>query len=98
MSWRRIHAGIAEVESAGASGVEAAGRQRALGAGRKCAGEKDPALKAALERLLDPATRRDPKGPLLWTTLSAAYLSAALVERGPAASERTVNRLLHELG
>ena len=98
MSRRRIHAGMAEVESAGSGGVEATGRQRAPGAGRKRAEEKDPGLKAALERLLDPTTRGDPGGPLRWTTLSAAHLSAALAEQGRAASERTVNRLLHELG
>ena len=89
---------MAEVESAGAGGVEATGRQRAPGAGRKRAEEKDPGLKAALERLLDPTTRGDPEGPLRWTTLSASHLSAALAEQGRAASERTVNRLLHDLG
>ena len=97
MSRSRIHAGLREIDSAGPGGVEATGRQRAKGGGRKCAEDKDPGLKEALERLLDPATRGDPEGPLRWTTLSAARLSAALAEQGHMASERTVNRLLHDL-
>ena len=51
--------------------------------------ERDPGLAAALERQLDPVTRGDPEGPLRWTCSSAA---------GHAVSERTVNRLLRELG
>ena len=98
MSRSRIHAGLREIDSAGPGGVEATGRQRAKGGGRKRAEDKDPGLKEALERLLDPATRGDPEGPLRWTTLSAARLSAALAEQGHVASERTVNRLLHDLG
>ncbi len=98
MSRSRIRSGMLEVESAGAGGVAATGRQRAPGGGRKRAEEKDPGLAAALRRLLDPATRGDPEGPLLWTTLSAAHLSSALAKEGHAASERTVNRLLHDLG
>ena len=98
MSRSRIHAGLRELESAGPGGIEATARQRTPGAGRKRAEEKDPGLKAALDRLVEPTTRGDPTGPLRWTTLSAARLSAALAEQGRAASERTVNRLLHEQG
>ena len=98
MSRSRIHAGLREIDSAGPGGVEATGRQRAKGGGRKRAEEKDPGLSEALEKLLEPTTRGDPEGPLRWTTLSAAHLSAALAEQGHAASERTVNRLLHDLG
>ena len=64
MSRSRIHAGLREIDSAGPGGVEATGRQRAKGGGRKRAEDKDPGLKEALERLLDPATRGDPEGPL----------------------------------
>ncbi len=81
-----------------AAGVDASDRQRAPGAGRKRAEERDPGLAKALERLVDPATRGDPAGPLLWTSLSAARLAAALQEQGRQVSERTVNRLLHEMG
>ena len=81
-----------------AAGVDASDRQRAPGAGRKRAEERDPGLAKALERLVDPATRGDPAGPLLWTSLSAARLAAALQEQGRQVSERTVNRLLHDMG
>ncbi len=98
MSRSRIHAGLREIDSAGPGGVSSSGRQRAPGAGRKRVEEKDAGLVEALRRLVDPATRGDPTGPLLWTTLSAARLSEALGKEGHPASERTVNRLLHDLG
>ena len=50
------------------------------------------------ERLVDPATRGDPTGPLRWTCSSAARLSRELQEAGHRVSERSVNRLLHALG
>ena len=37
-------------------------------------------------------------GPLLWTCSSAARLATELAAAGHPVSERTVNRLLHELG
>ena len=43
-------------------------------------------------------TRGDPMSPLRWTCKSAAKLAAELRARGHAVSERTVNRLLHDLG
>ena len=43
-------------------------------------------------------TRGDPMSPLRWTCKSAAKLAAELQAQGHAASERTVNRLLHALG
>lgn len=98
MSRRRIHAGLRELREAGPGGVESTGRQRRAGAGRKRVEEKDPGLAGALKRLVDPATRGDPGGPLLWTSLSAARLAAELTRRGRAVSERTVNRMLHDLG
>ena len=98
MSRSRVHSGLREIGSAGPGGVSSSGRQRAPGGGRKRVGEKDAGLVEALRRLVDPATRGDPTGPLLWTTLSAARLSDALAKEGHPASERTVNRLLHDLG
>ena len=68
------------------------------GAGRKPLTDRDPKLAHALERLVDPVTRGDPMGPLLWTCSSAARLATELTAAGHPVSERTVNRLLHELG
>ena len=47
---------------------------------------------------MDPATRGDPEGPLLWTSLSTEKLAAALRERGHEVSGRTVARMLREKG
>jgi len=52
----------------------------------------------SLETLVDPVTPGDPMLLLRWTCKSAAKLAAALQAQGHAVSERTVNRLLHELG
>ena len=50
---------------------------------------RDPRLAHALERLVDPVTRGDPMGPLLWTCSSAARLAGELQTAGHPVSERT---------
>ena len=72
--------------------------QQRRGAGRKRLTAHDQTLANALERLVDPVTRGDPMGPLLWTCSSAGRLATELAGAGHPVSERTVNRLLHELG
>jgi transposase len=73
-------------------------RLRRPGGGRRPLIDSDPQLLRVLESLVDPVTRGDPMSPLRWTCKSAAHLAAELQEQGYAVSERTVNRLLHELG
>jgi DNA-binding phage protein len=73
-------------------------RVRDPGGGRKPLGARDPALVQALETLVEPVTRGDPMSLLRWTCKSAAKLAAALQAQGHRVSERTVNRLLHDLG
>jgi len=73
-------------------------RVRRPGGGRKALVDHDPELLHDLEALVDPVTRGDPMSPLRWTCKSAAKLAAELRARGHAASERSVNRLLHGLG
>jgi len=73
-------------------------RLRRPGGGRKPLVDHDPDLLRELETLVDPVTRGDPMSPLRWTCKSAAKLAAELQALGHAASERTVNRLLHALG
>jgi transposase len=73
-------------------------RLRRPGGGRRPLIESDPQLLQDLERLVEPVTRGDPMSPLRWTGKSAARLADELQEQGYAVSERTVNRLLHELG
>ena len=97
MSRTTIRAGIRELdEPADEQSIE--GRQRNRGGGRKSLTHHDPDLAAALEKLVNPVTRGDPMSPLLWTCRSAAKLAEQLSAEGHKVSERTVNRLLHELG
>ena len=94
-----IHAGLKELDAGATAGAQAdGGRLRRPGAGRRPLTARDPKLTQALERLVDPVTRGDPMGPLLWTCSSAARLAEELQAAGHPVSERTVNRLLHELG
>jgi len=74
------------------------GRSRRAGGGRKSALHKDPALAAALDALVDPATRGDPESPLRWTCRSTRNLAAALTAAGHPVSERTVAALLAQDG
>jgi hypothetical protein len=95
-----IRAGLQELALAGtAPGAQAPPeRLRRPGGGRKPLGMRDPHLVHALETLVDPVTRGDPRSLLRWTCKSAAQLAAALQAQGHPVSERTVNRLLHDLG
>ena len=62
-----IMAGLTELELSAKSRVVAAARVRSPGGGRRTLIQTDPGLLAALERLIDPATRGDPMSPLRWT-------------------------------
>jgi Rhodopirellula transposase DDE domain len=73
-------------------------RLRRRGGGRKPLSMHDPHLLHALETLVAPVTRGDPMSLLRWTCKSASQLAAALRAQGHPVSERTVNRLLHDLG
>ena len=99
MSRGTVRAGVRELDLARPPEPRAGGaRVRAPGGGRKALVDRDPGLVQALEHLLDAFTRGDPPGPLRWTCSSAARLAEQLGAEGHRASERTVNRLLHELG
>ncbi len=71
-------------------------RVRRTGGGRKPLRERDPALVAALEALVDPDTRGDPMSPLRWTCKSTRNLAEALTQQGHPVSEWVVRKLLHE--
>jgi transposase len=73
-------------------------RVRKPGGGRKKLAETDPQLAVRLAELVDPVTRGDPMSLLVWTTKSTRNLAAALTKMGHAVSDRTVARMLHELG
>ena len=100
LSRATVRAGLQELAPpATATGLQTPpGRLRRPGGGRKPLGTRDPHLVQALETLVDPVTRGDPMSLLRWTCKSAANLAAALQAQGHTVSERTVNRLLHDLG
>ena len=74
------------------------GRLRRPGGGRKPATVTDPDLQAALERLVDPATRGDPQSPLRWTCKSTRQLAEELTRQDHPVSARTVAGLLKAAG
>jgi hypothetical protein len=95
VSWQTVADGAAELAS---GQVAPAGRVRRPGAGRKKLAETDPGLVPALLALVEDSSRGDPGSPLLWTTKSAAHLSAELTAQGHACSPQTAWRLLREQG
>ena len=90
-----VRRGIRELDT----GVSpSTGRQRRIGAGRKRAEVVDPAIKAALERLVEPESRGDPQSPLRWTCKSTRRLAKELTAQGHAVGPTTVRQLLKEAG
>ena len=99
MSPNTINKGLAELAMrAVAPESPLSGRLREPGGGRKSAVDADPELSAALERLVDPATRGDPMSPLRWTCKSTMQLAGELTRQGHTVSARTVGRLLKAAG
>ena len=74
------------------------GRIRRPGGGRKSAKQKDPALMADLEKLVEPTTRGDPESCLRWTSKSVRKLAEELARMGHEVSYPVVAELLHEMG
>jgi transposase len=100
LSRMTIRAGLRQLDLPGRPTEPGAAdeRLRRPGGGRKPLVDHDTVLLRDLETLVDPVTRGDPMSPLRWTCKSAARLAAELRAEGHAVSERTVNRLLHDLG
>ena len=73
-------------------------RIRAAGGGRKPLTASDPGLQAALEALVDPATRGHPESPLRWTCKSTGTLAEQLRRQQHPVSDRTVAALLKAAG
>jgi transposase len=94
LSRTTIHRGLAERDENG----QADTRIRQAGGGRKSVVDHSPEILAALEALVEPATRGDPMSPLRWTCKSTRPLAAALERQGYSISPPTVASLLHNLG
>jgi hypothetical protein len=94
-----IRKGLAEVERRPRRFDDALSpRIRRVGGGRKSRTQSDPGLLAALQALVDPATRGDPRSPLRWTSKSTATLARELTRQHHPVSPRTVGRLLRKAG
>jgi transposase len=91
-----VTAAVAEL--AGGGEDSATRRVRRAGAGRPPTSERDRGVVAALDRLVDPATRGDPESPLRWTSKSTRTLADELGAQGHSVAPRTVAKLLHESG
>ncbi|HAP90540.1 MAG TPA: ISAzo13 family transposase, partial [Arthrobacter bacterium] len=89
-----IARGVREAEG----NPEPQARVRVPGGGRKSLAATDPDLVSELKTLVDPGMRGDPVSPLVWTTRSTRNLAAALSDLGHPVSDRTVARMLHEMG
>lgn len=96
LSRRTIHTGIKELKK-GVS-VNEASQIRRSGGGRKSVDEIDPQLPGLLQELIEDNTRGDPMRPLFWTNKSTSHLAEALSSQGHLVSDRTVARLLDDLG
>jgi len=92
---RTVRTGLRELAEPGSIEPE---RVRRRGGGRKPLTELHPELRDALARLVAPATRGDPESPLCWTNKSTRDLAEALRVQVHAVSDRTVSKLLHEMG
>jgi len=98
LSRTTILAGRRELDLPARQRAAAATRVRRPGAGRKSLTDTDPGLLAALEALLEPATRGDPQSPLRWTCKSTRRLADELTRRRHPVSVNTVAALLHQAG
>jgi hypothetical protein len=72
---------------------------RRKGAGGRNHVEVHPELLPALKQLVEPATRGDPESGLRWSAKSAVALSREMFDaHGIRVSDKTVGKLLHQLG
>lgn len=97
VSRRAIHQGLKELDAREPQDSSGKTRIRREGGGRKSITETDPALKDALEKLVDPMSRGDPESPLRWTCKSLRTLADELKTLGHPVSYPMVGELLHEL-
>jgi hypothetical protein len=82
-----IGRGLVELQSA----AILKNRIRRPGGGRRPKSETEPGLLAALEDLVQSATRGDPEAALLWVSRSQRHLVGALAERGFMVSQKELD-------
>jgi len=74
------------------------GQIRGPGGGRKRIEERNPELKAALEKIMEETTAGDPMSALRWTCKSTYSIAEELVKQGYEISQRSVWRKLVKMG
>jgi hypothetical protein len=97
LSDRTVQLGLRELQQRGpeAPPSKVRGRIRRPGGGRPSAFQQQPGLEAALEKLVDPATRGDPQSPLRWTSKSLRHLEAELKRQGYRISASVIGAWLN---
>ncbi len=98
LSRTTITAGLRELDLPARQRAAEAARVRRPGGGRRPLTETDPGLMAALEALIEPATRGDPQSPLRWTCKSTRRLADELTRVHHRVSVNTVAALLRQAG
>jgi hypothetical protein len=98
MSRTTITAGMHELDLPRTQRQSEAARVRRPGGGRKPLTETDEGLLMALEALIEPGTRGDPRSPLRWTCKSTRRLADELTRRNHQVSANTVASLLRQSG
>jgi hypothetical protein len=98
LSRTTIVAGLRELDLPARQREAEAVRVRRPGGGRKPLTESDPTLLAALEALIEPATRGDPQSPLRWTCKSTRRLADELTRQHHPIGANTVAALLRQAG
>ena len=88
-----VYAGLKELDKQASSSTI-----RRLGTGRKSLASTNPNLTQALNKLVDPVTHGDHESPLRWTSKSTAKLAKELTATEFSVSQRSVWKLLDELG
>lgn len=73
-------------------------RIRATGAGRRKVEEADKQLRAELTQIVEETTAGNPMSALRWTNKSTEAIAMELTRRGHPISDRTVARMLDEMG
>ena len=98
LSRTTITAGLRELDLPAERRNAEALRVRRPGGGRRPLAQRDAELMAALELLIDPATRGDPESPLRWTCKSTRHLARELTRQRHPVSAPTVAALLRQAG
>lgn len=98
MSRTTLTKAAAELTGRKKLGPGAGERIRATGAGRRKVEQADKQLRAELTQIVEETTAGNPMSALRWTNKSTEAIAMELTRRGHPISDRTVARMLDEMG